>query len=281
VDIANRQADHVPDTLKALKANQHVFLEKPIALDYREALKLKPAVAKSKGKLFIRHNRRFEPAFQHIREIIASGVLGNVHEIKLRRNGFQRRDDWQTLRSCSGGQLLNWGPHIIDHGLRFLNCPVVDLWSHLKCVAAAGDAEDHLKIIMMGENGRMIDIEISGGAALTEPIYIVLGSKGALTSDEQTIHLKYLNPARKHASRRAKAGTPMSYGFGTPDKLYWVEKTIKVAPKARCDTHHIWDHLYASIRKRKRFPITLEESLEVMRIISKVKKGTPFDVASK
>ncbi len=274
VDIANRQADHVPDALQALKAGKHVFLEKPIAVTYPEARKLKPAAAKAKGKLCIRHNRRLEPTFQHIREIIASGILGDVHTIKLRRNKFQRRDDWQTLRSQNGGQLLNWGPHLIDQGLRFLESPLVDLWSDLKCVAAVGDAEDHIKIVMVGKNGRLIDIEISGGAALSEPIYIVLGSKGALTSDEKTIHLKYLDPKRKLAPRRAKAGAPDLGGFGSEDKLYWIDKTIPVAPKARCDMDHIWDYLYDTIRKRKRFPITLDESLEVMKVVSEIQKQT-------
>jgi scyllo-inositol 2-dehydrogenase (NADP+) len=276
VDIANRQADHVPDALKALRAGKHVFLEKPIALTYAEACKLRPAAAKAKGKIFIRHNRRFEPAFQHIREIIASGLLGEVYEIKLRRNSFSRRNDWQTLKSCCGGQLLNWGPHLIDHALQFLESPVADLWSDLKRVAAVGDAEDHVKIILVGRNGRMVDIEISGGAALTESVYIVLGDKGALTSDENSIHLKYLDPKKKLSARKAQAGTPKDFGYGTQDALKWVEKTMPVAPQAKCELHHIWDHLYTALREGKKFPITLDQSLEVMRVISEVKKGTPF-----
>lgn len=279
VDVANRQQDHVSDALKALKAGKYVFLEKPIAVSYREALKLQ--AAPNRKKLFIRHNRRFEPAFQHIREIIASGILGDVYEIKLRRNSFQRRDDWQTLRQCSGGQLLNWGPHLVDHGLRFLESPLVELWSNLKCVAAAGDAEDHLKIILVGKTGRLIDIEISGGSALSEPVYIVLGSRGALTSDETSIHLKYLDPKKKLAPRKSNPGTPPVNQFGSPDDLRWIDETIDVAPKAKCNMADIWDHLYSAVREKKAFPITLDESLEVMRVISEVKKGTPFDTAPK
>ncbi|MBN1554614.1 MAG: Gfo/Idh/MocA family oxidoreductase [Phycisphaerae bacterium] len=279
VDIANRQEDHVSDALKALKAGKYVFLEKPIAVSYQEALKLK--AARNKRKLFIRHNRRFEPAFQHIREIIASGLLGDVFEIKLRRNGFQRRDDWQTLKKCSGGQLLNWGPHLVDHGLQFLESPLAELWSNLKCVAAAGDAEDHLKIILVGKTGRLVDIEISGGAVLSEPVYIVLGSKGALTSDDASIHLKYLDPKKKLAPRKADPGTPAVNSFGSKDDLRWIEKDIKVDPKAGCRMDHIWDHLHTAIREKKAFPITLDQSLEVMRVISQVKQGTPFDGKSK
>ena len=120
VDIATRSPEHTAHAIMALRAGKKVFLEKPIALSLSEAKKLEKVAAKFPGALFIRHNRRFEPTFQHVREIIDSGLLGEVYEIKLRRQGFGRRDDWQTILKCGGGQLLNWGPHLVDHALRFL-----------------------------------------------------------------------------------------------------------------------------------------------------------------
>ncbi|HUT23179.1 MAG TPA: Gfo/Idh/MocA family oxidoreductase, partial [Sumerlaeia bacterium] len=246
---------------------------------YAEARKLKAAAARSKGKVFVRHNRRFEPAFQHIREIIASGLLGKVYEIKLRRNGYGRRDDWQTLIRCGGGQLLNWGPHIVDHALQFLESPVAGLWSDLKKIAAVGDAEDHLRIILTGENGRVVDLEISGGSAIGEPTYLVTGTKGALTSDEREIRLRYLDPKKKLPRRRVKAASPpLGAYFGSPDVLEWIDETIPVKTPPGCapDCDAIWDLLYDAIRHGKRFPITLDEALEVMRVISQAKKGTPF-----
>lgn len=277
VSIASRSQEHVPHALAALKAGKHVFLEKPIAVTYAESKKLKPAARRAKGKLFIRHNRRFEPGFVHIREIIASGVLGDVHLIKLRRNQYQRRDDWQTLRKCGGGQALNWGPHLVDHGLQFLNGQLDDLWADLKSITCAGDAEDHLKVLMRGgKKDCVVDIEISGAAALSDPVYLVHGSKGSLSSDEKTIHLRYLDPKKKLTPRRAKSGTP-AFGISSPDKLKWIEKTIDVAPQAKCDTATIWDHLYESIRNRKTFPITLEESLQVMDVLSRIKQANGFE----
>jgi len=275
VDIATRSADHVCHALLGLKTGKDVFLEKPISVSYPEALKLKQAQARSKGTLYVRHNRRFEPGFQHIQEIMRSGILGWVYEIKLRRNGYGRRDDWQTLIRCGGGQLLNWGPHIIDHALRFLESPVAEQWSDLKRIAAVGDAEDHVHVILKGENGRIVDLEISGGAALEEPEYLVLGTKGALQSSGDDIRLRYLDPGCKLPSRRAKAGTPKE-GFGSPDPLKWIDETVKVAPRSEVNMTTIWDCLYASIRLGKRFPITLDQSIEVMRVVSAAKRGAPF-----
>ena len=156
-----------------------------------EAEAIRQAAKEAKGNLYIRHNRRFEPTFQHIREIIASGILGNVHEIKLHRQHYSRRDDWQTLKRFGGGMLLNWGPHIVDHALLLLESPPKELFSDLRCVAAVGDAEDHIHLLLRGENGRVVDMQISGGSAIEEATYLVFGDRGALTSDEKTISLKY------------------------------------------------------------------------------------------
>lgn len=43
-------------------------------------------------------------------ELADSGLLGNVVEVRLARNGFTGRSDWQAIDIYGGGQLLNWGP---------------------------------------------------------------------------------------------------------------------------------------------------------------------------
>lgn len=90
--------------------------------------------------------------------------------------------------------------------------------------------------------------------------------------------MTYRDPKQKLAPRRAKKGTPaLGGGFGGKEALKWVEKEIKVRPKAKCDCSDIWDHLHASIRKGKPFPIKLEEAMQVMEILSKARKGTSFE----
>jgi scyllo-inositol 2-dehydrogenase (NADP+) len=278
VDIATRSCDHVAHTSLALAAGKDVFLEKPICLTYTEAKRLVKLNEASRGNLYIRHNRRYEPGFQHIREIIASGILGDVYEIKLRRVSYQRRDDWQTLMQFGGGQLLNWGPHIIDHALRFLESPVKSIWSDLKKVAAVGDAEDHLKIVLTGRNGRVIDIEISGGAAIGEPEYLVWGTRGALKSSGNEIELRYIRPDQVLSRRRPNPETPGT-SFSSPDHIEWVEEKIPVNPADPVDMTTIWDELYDAVRNGADFRVKLSEAVEVMKVVSEVKKGTKFEVS--
>ncbi len=283
IDIASMTTQHVDHALIALKAGKHVFLEKPIATTYEEARRLKPAANRSDGNLYIRHNRRFEPAFVHIREIIDSGILGDVFCVKLRRHNFQRRNDWQTVIRTAGGQTLNWGPHLIDHALRLLDSPLKTLNYDAKRVACIGNAEDHFKAILIGRNGRMVDVEVSGGVAIPEPIYHVAGTRGALVChNENAIKLRYLDPRSKPHPREL-SDEPRPFGgrigmAGKPDKLKWVEKQIEVKPKAPCGLSYIWKPLYEAIRLDKPFPITLDEALEVMRVLSQIKRDSKFKV---
>jgi predicted dehydrogenase len=278
VDIATCSDEHVDHALAALSTGKWVHLEKPMCRSYDEALVLRAAAIKARNRLSIRHNRRFEPGFQQVREIIASGLLGEVYDIKLRRGGFQRRDDWQTVKRCGGGQLLNWGPHIIDHALQFLDAPPVKIWSDLKRVAAVGDAEDYVHILMRNAEGLTVDLEISGGRIIPEPEYTVTGSRGGLTlSGEKEVKLRYLDPKQKLPRRRSSVRTPQLGTFGTPESLKWIEETVPVKPKATCGMTIIWEHLFNTMRRNRPFPVALDQAIEVMRVITLARKDTAFN----
>ena len=99
VDIATRSCDHYKHAKMALLAGKSVLVEKPFCETYEEAKELVKLGSQPAGpKIFVRHNRRFEEGFIKVNEIIDSGILGEVYEIRLARNGYQRRNDWQTIK---------------------------------------------------------------------------------------------------------------------------------------------------------------------------------------
>ena len=293
VTIATRSVDHYDHAMRALAAGRIVFLEKPMCSTYEEAVALRDASRNGPGTLYVRHNRRFEPGFREVRSIIDSGILGQVVQIRLARTSYGRRNDWQTLLEFGGGQLSNWGSHIIDHALQFLGAPAKPLrsiHSRLARVAAVGDAEDHVKIVLTGATGAVVDVEVSGGAAIPAPEYVVWGTRGALTGSGDTLKLRYLDPTVGLPPREAFPGVPGSEftqpsgklalgnrtigsNFGRPEELPWVEEERRVPPG---DPSEIWDHLYAAIREDVPFPVTLDEAVEVMRVISAAREGTEF-----
>lgn len=268
VSIATRTDDHFAHALAALEAGRHVLLETPMCMSYAEAVKLRAAAAKNGSqRLFVRHNRRFEPVFARVREIIESGILGEIYCIKLFRGCFKRRDDWQTVRRCGGGQLMNWGPHLIDQALQLLGPQTKLYLSELKRVAAAGDAEDYIHLVLRNQANASVDLEVSGGRAIRPPEYIASGTQGGLVARGDTITVRRLDPKVKLPRRRASVRTP-PFSYGTPENLKWIEETIKVDATAQEGSARIWEHLYETIRNGRPFPVTVDESVEVMRVIS-------------
>ncbi len=266
VDIATRSCDHFSHAKMALDAGKIVLLEKPMCCTAEEAKELFKI---GEGRLFIRHNRRFEAKFLQVNEIIASGILGDVYLIKLARNSYQRRCDWQTLSEYGGGQLLNWGPHIVDHSLHFCGGGYTKLDSYLQRVAAAGDCEDFIKVLFFGKNGRVVDMEISGGTALKTPEYVLYGTRGTLFDNGETCTLRYIDPAVQLEEIKASHETPAGAKFAASPAVPFITEE-RVWDKNNLD--HIWAALYETVVNGKPYPIKSEEALAVMTTIDEIKK---------
>ena len=270
--VATRSHEHVPMTLRALRFGRDVLVEKPMALDVRGADKLIAAAKKHGRRLFVRHNRRFDLPFLQAREIIAGGKLDKLFSVQLRQGKYQRRSDWQTLKKFGGGQLLNWGPHLIDWALQLIGGTAVDVWADLKLIAAAGDAEDYVKLLLRGPTGTVADIEINGAAALDQPPWLLMGSQGSLRIDaDDQCTLRYFD-ARKLSKLKPDQSTPIGRAgshFGGAEDISWIEEEFPADPTNKSN---FWIELYKSIRRGTPFLVTLEQARETMRVISLAKK---------
>ena len=277
VDIATRSCDHYKHAKMALLAGKSVLVEKPFCETYEEAKELIALGSQPQGpRVFVRHNRRFEAGFMKVNEIIDSGILGIVYEVRLARNGYQRRDDWQTIKEFGGGQLLNWGPHIADHAIQFCGGKYEAMFADLKRVTAVGDAEDHIKIILKGVNGRVVDMEISGGVAIKTPEYMVYGTRGTLVSEGKNLRVKYLDPEVELPDIKANPETPVEGAdYGSNGPLQWIEELIEM-PFDPHETEEIWDYFYESYRNFKPYPITSEQACNVVKLLEDAKIGTEF-----
>ncbi len=280
--IATRSLDHARNAEQALAAGKTVLLEKPIGVTAADYQLLQRLSKDYPGKLYFGHNHRFEPAFANTRAIIASGLLGKVQVVKLcKHHSFMRRNDWQMRLDCGGGQLSVWGPHLIDQGLRLLGAPVRDVWSYLRRVLTPGDADDHVKITLVGKNDVVAELEISNSVALEGPYCTIYGDRGTLTygQDQKNIRLRYLDPEFRWPDATAETGTPApGRAMCAELELPWIDETRKVEPET-----NMWEqveieiarHLHKALRRGVPFPVTSAEALEVVRVTEIVKKQNP------
>ncbi len=275
VDIATRTCDHYAHARIALEAGKDVVLEKPMCANYDQAADLFSRANKpGTPRLFIRQQRRFEGIFETVCDVINSGKLGKIYEINISQLGFQHRDDWQTIDEFGGGQMLNWGPHLLDHAVQLLGSPVANLECVRRQVAAGGDCEDHFNIYMLGENGISVNVSISGATALNQGRkFVIYGDRGALisTGSETTIH--YIDPAQEIPEVVSDPGTPgAAFGatgtYASAIDVKWVDENYKTAPN---NLNKFWDCLYDSYRNNAPFPIKEEDVLALMKVISDAK----------
>jgi len=83
VIICSSTDTHAQIIQEAAEAGKHIFCEKPIALDLPSIDRALEAVEKAGVKLQVGFNRRFDPSFRRVRELVASGALGTPHILRI------------------------------------------------------------------------------------------------------------------------------------------------------------------------------------------------------
>lgn len=78
VHILTPNALHFPVAMAAMEAGKAVLCEKPLTLNEDEAKQMVKMAAKKKLPNCVQHNLRYYPMVQHIRQLIASGDLGDI-----------------------------------------------------------------------------------------------------------------------------------------------------------------------------------------------------------
>ncbi|NPV06521.1 MAG: inositol 2-dehydrogenase [Anaerolineae bacterium] len=83
VVICTSTDTHADLIVEAARAGKHVFCEKPIALDLVETDRALAAATEAGVKLQIGFNRRFDPSFRRVRDLVAQGRVGEPHIVHI------------------------------------------------------------------------------------------------------------------------------------------------------------------------------------------------------
>lgn len=195
--IATPHFLHYQMTMDALRAGKHVFCEKPLAMNSKEAEEM-TALAEEKGLLLSCHyNRRQSTLVKLLKDITQKQVLGDIYAVNVkwmaRYTAFMFSADsaWRTVKAkAGGGILIGRGSHMIDAVLCTLGNPKVRSVSANICSGLTGlEVDDYCMLVMRLENGTVVTIEVSYESNLPqykERIeYQYLGTKsGAYCTEE-------------------------------------------------------------------------------------------------
>lgn len=119
VVVATPSDSHFPVARKALLAGKHVYVEKPMARDVKHAEELDQIATEKNLVLMVGHLLLYHPAVNCLKELIASGELGDLRFIRSDRMNFNNnRRDWSVLWDLA--------PHDISMMSYLLDCDSVD-----------------------------------------------------------------------------------------------------------------------------------------------------------
>ncbi len=106
---------HAEWTMRAAAAGKHVLCEKPLAMSAREAAEMVEACAEAGVKLMEAFMYRLHPQWVRVREVVASGRLGELRAVESFFSYFN--DDPQDIRNVvdfGGGALMDVGCYPIN-----------------------------------------------------------------------------------------------------------------------------------------------------------------------
>lgn len=277
VVVASPSFNHVSLTLEALRAGKHVVVEKPMAQTVHQVDQMIAAAEKAERLLTCYQPRRYDPDFTLVREVIASGRLGDLQLIHRNLHRFTRRADWQTLRKYGGGELSNTVPHPLDQVLVLLGDRDLNVTADLRHTVGLGDAEDHVKLFLRGrdEEGPSADIESSLCVALPQPEWQVFGTRGALVGAGSTFTLRWLDPDAL-GSLELDEGPAAGRRYGTGEQIDWQEETRTVQRPERSQALQFYDRLADSVQAGAEVPVPPRSTRRQIDIIARARRQTGY-----
>ncbi len=84
VYIATPPSSHMEYALAAIERGLNVYIDKPVALNADQARQIAEALKHSKSKVSVAHYRRALPCYLYIKDLLASGAIGDVRSVQIR-----------------------------------------------------------------------------------------------------------------------------------------------------------------------------------------------------
>jgi predicted dehydrogenase len=148
VYIATPPGTHAQYALEVIKAGKPVYIEKPMALNYSECVKINKAAQKYGVPVFVAYYRRALPGFLLVKDLIDKGSIGKIRFILIQLFKFPSEDEkagklpWRVDPKLSGGgHFFDLACHQLDY-LDLLFGPVQKVRSIAANHAGLYKAED-------------------------------------------------------------------------------------------------------------------------------------------
>jgi myo-inositol 2-dehydrogenase/D-chiro-inositol 1-dehydrogenase len=187
--ICSSTDTHAQFIEEAAEAGKQIFCEKPIALDLDKIDHALAVVDRAGVKLQIGFNRRFDPNFRRVQEIVASGGIGEPHLLRITSRDPQPPPIEYV--KVSGGIFLDMTIHDFDMARFLIGGEVEEIYTAGGVmvdpeIGKAGDVDTAI-ITLHFENGVLGTIDNSRQAVYGYDQRVeAFGSQGMVTCSNDT-----------------------------------------------------------------------------------------------
>ncbi len=258
VVIATTAPTHFPLGRQALDAGKDVYIEKPFTLEVNHAEELIRIAAERDRVLMVGHLLEYHPVVERLRQMIASGELGDIYYI------YSQRLNLGTIREDENA-LWNFAPHDISSILFMLGQEPTDVSARGQSYLQKG-IEDVVFLSLNFNNRAMAHIQVSWLDPHKVRKITVVGSRKMAVFDDLDANEK-LRIYDKGATITTDYDTFAEYlglRFGDITVPY-----IKVGEPLRLECLHFLD----CVKNRKRPLSDGHDGLRVVRVLDAAQRS--------
>ncbi len=259
-----------------LDAGKHVVLEKPMALTVAECDAAIEAAERANRLLVVYQNRRFDPDFRAIADLIDADELGEVFHLEAFVGAYQHPCNyWHSDADVSGGALFDWGSHIIDQILQLMPGEVatVTARNHKRTWHDVTNA-DHARMTLHYADGREATFIYSDLAAALKPRWYLAGTGGGIVGDWR----------RERVIARTPIGTldedVLAPADSPPDVwLHGPDGRVAQVPGRRASAGEFHRQLAERLLSGMPMTVTAEQSRRVVAMLEAAERSAAKDGA--
>lgn len=160
VYIATPPNTHMQYAIRAMQAGKPVYVEKPMGMNSAECEEMIRTSETTNQKLFVAFYRRALPYFLKVKELLESGVIGNVLTVEVKQYRSPRVSDltssdhtWRVNKDIAGeGYFYDLAPHTLDI-LDFLLGEITDAKGFSANLGQFYEVKDTISAILKFKSG--------------------------------------------------------------------------------------------------------------------------------
>lgn len=185
VYIATPPVSHLNLALRVAAAGKPCLVEKPMAMNHAECVRMVDAFRERRLPLWVAFYRRALPRFLEVRSLLRNGAIGrptSAHVlVKEPLADNQKRQDWRFDPVTGGGLLLDLGSHCVDL-LDFFLGPATEVRGFSTNTAGAYAAADNANMAARFADGTVATALWNFNADEKADAIEIVGTEGRLVT---------------------------------------------------------------------------------------------------